>query len=135
MANLSQTAGNVKLKSNGPYGSAVAGESLTQGQPIYLSSSQAFRCDNNDGANKAACVGIVLTPATVGQTFLYALPGSSVDLGATLTIAETYIVSATVGAIAPIADLASTNYLTILGVARDASTLFFSPVVSGVQKT
>jgi hypothetical protein len=134
MADISQTAANVKLISTGPFGNAVAGEAITQGQPFYLASGSAFRCDANDGAAKAVAVGIALTPATTGQTFLYALPGATVDVGATLTVAAAYIVSENVGAIAPIADLATNSYLTILGVATAAGSLYFDPLVSGVQK-
>jgi hypothetical protein len=135
MANLSQTAANVKLKNTGPVATMVAGETLTQGQPFYThTDGTGWRCDNNDGAAKAAASGIVLTPALVGETFVYALPGAHIDLGATLTVGETYCVSATVGAICPIGDLVSTNFVTMLGIATAASTLPFRPVVSGVAK-
>jgi|694.fasta_scaffold00460_68 hypothetical protein len=134
MANLSQTAANVKLKNQGPFGSGVAGATITQGQPLYESGGQLLLCDNNDGIDKAVVVGISLTPATSGGTVIYALPGSRIDLGATLTVGETYILSATAGAIAPIADLAPSNYLTILGAATDSSTLMFNPLVTNTLK-
>jgi hypothetical protein len=134
MADLTITAANVKLKNTGPYSAGVAGESIAQGEPVYIASSLAYRTDNNDGASKAVAVGIALMPAATGQTFLYAKNGAEIDVGATLTTAETYIVSANVGKIAPIADLATTNYLTILGVAKSSSTLLVNIVASGVQK-
>lgn len=133
MADISQTAANVKLIS-GPYGEGVAGETLTQGQPIYLSGNTGLRCDANDTETKAACRGIVLTPATSGGTFLYAKPGAVVDLGATLIVTQLYIVSANVGAIAPYSDLATASYLTVLGGGKTAAQLLFDPYVLGVQK-
>lgn len=135
MANLSQTAANVKLKNTGPIATMVAGETLTQGQPFYTDTdSKGWRCDNNNGIEKAAASGIVLTPALVGETFVYAMPGASVDLGATLAVGETYCVSATVGAICPIGDLIGGNFVTTLGIATSTSTLPLRPVVSGVAK-
>lgn len=134
MADLTITAASVKLKNTGPFSAGTAGESIAQGEPVYLSSGLAYRCDNNDTAAKAVAVGIALLPASTGQTFLYAKNGAEIDLGATLTVAETYIVSANVGKIAPIGDLASTNYLTILGVAKASSTLLVNITVSATQK-
>lgn len=134
MADLSQTAANVKLKSDSTLRIGQAGESLTQGQPIYINTGKWYRCDANDTAAKAVCAGIVMTPAATDGYFAYAPPGTSVDLGATLTVGETYVVSATVGAIAPIGDLASASYVTTLGIATTTSTLVFNPQVSGVQK-
>jgi hypothetical protein len=134
VADLTQSAVAVKIKSQGNVGIGLAGESLTQGQPIYQSSGSWYRCDANDTAAKAASGGIVLSPAATSGYFVYAAPGTDVDLGATLTVGETYIVSANVGAIAPIGDLATASYLTILGVATAAGTLKFNPQVSGVQK-
>jgi hypothetical protein len=134
MADISQTPVNVRLRSVGPFGSAVAGETLVQGEPFYFSNSAGMRSRSSGTVSQARVDGIVLTPATVGQTFLYAIPGSSVDVGATLTVAQVYIVSANVGKIAPIGDLATTNYLTVLGVATTTSTLLFRPLESGAQK-
>jgi len=133
MADISQTAANVKLIS-GPYGEGTAGESLTQGQPIYLDGSTGYRCDANDTAAKAECKGLVLTPASTSGKFLYAKPGAVVDLGATLTVTQLYIVSANVGAIAPYSDLATASYLTVLGGGKTAAQLLFDPYVLGVQK-
>jgi hypothetical protein len=136
MADLSQTPANVKVMA----GSArvlisQAGEAITQGQPVYLATDNKwYRCDANDGAIKANCDGIALTSAATSGFFVRALPGSDVDVGATLVIGETYIVSVNVGAIAPIGDLASASYVTPLGVAVGATTLRFNPKPSGIQR-
>ncbi len=133
MADISQTAANVKIIS-GPSGEGIAGEALTQGQPIYFVGNVGYRCDANDTAAKAECRGIVLTPSATSGRFLYAKPGAIVDLGATLTITQLYIVSANVGAIAPLGDLASSSYLCVLGGGRTTSQILFQPYVLGVQK-
>lgn len=134
MADLTQTAANVKLKGYASVSIGIAGEAVTQGQPIYRSSGSWYRCDANDTAAKANCAAIVLTPAATSGYFVYAPAGADIDLGATLTVGETYAVSTNVGAIAPVSDLASTNYVTTLGIATTTSTLRFTPQVSGIQK-
>lgn len=134
MADLVQTAANVKLQGRAGVSVDQAGEALTQGQPIYLLSGKWYRCDANDTVAKANCTSIVLTSAATDGFFVRALPGASVDLGATLTVGETYVVSTTVGAIAPIGDLVSTNFVTTLGIATTALSLMFNPQVSGVAK-
>jgi hypothetical protein len=134
MADLSQTPGNVKLvKSNGVQ-VGVAGESLTQGQPAYQVNGQWFRADANDGLLKSQARAIVLTPAATGENVLLAGANSEVNLGATLAVGQVYVVSATVGAIAPYADLVTNDYVTILGVAKTTAILAFNPQATGIQK-
>lgn len=112
----------------------TGGEALTQGQPVYLSSSKWYRCDANDTAAKAVCGGIVLTPCATDGIVVIAPNGASVDLGATLAIGTTYAVSATVGGVCPIADITSGQYPTILGTATTASKLPLSIIVGTVAK-
>jgi hypothetical protein len=134
MADISQTPANVKIIS-GSFAAGTAGETLVQGEPIYIDSSgnsMKTQCDGT--AAQAVVKGIALTPATVGGVVIYALPGSVVNLGATLAVGETYVVSTAFGKIAPIGDLVSTNYSTSLGPAQTANNLLFSPVVSGTPK-
>jgi hypothetical protein len=142
MADISQTAANVGIgSSTTPTEVVTYGETITQGQPLYKSTTDSkwYRCDNNDGIAKAVVGGIALTPGVNNSFGLIAKPSSSpgkslVNLGATLTVGETYIVSANVGGIAPIADIASTRYVTILGVATTAALLDFRGIVTNIQR-
>jgi predicted transcriptional regulator len=137
MADLSQTAANVKLMSaSSRVATGQAGEGITQGQPIYQLTSDGkwYRCDANDGQAKAECRAIALTPASTNGFIAFALPGADIDVGATLVIGQTYIVSVNVGAIAPISDLATSSWVTPLGVAVAATTLRFNPQPSGIQR-
>ncbi len=125
MADLSQTAANVGLTDESSSTSVSvkqAGEALTQGQPVYLNSNKYYQCQGNTVA-AAACVGICLTPAATDEYFVLAPNGSVVDLGGTLSIGETYAISATKGAIAPVGDLTSSEYVTTIGTAKAADTL------------
>jgi hypothetical protein len=141
MADLSITAASVALGSQTtPTRIVQYGETVTQGQPIYVAANgQWYRCDANDGAAKALVGAIALMPGVAGSWGLAALPGSSpgqslVNLGATLAIGTHYAVSATVGAIAPIADITSTQFPAIIGVAVSTSLLDFQPSISTVAK-
>ncbi len=136
MADISQTAGSVGLTDES---SAVtvqtvqAGEALTQGQPVYLSGGKYYKADADAGAVNAAAVGIVMTPAATNVYFLMTITGATIDLGATLTVGETYVVSGTAGAIAPIADLATGDWVTIVGTATAADTIVLTMDATGAQ--
>jgi hypothetical protein len=141
MANISQTPANVA-----PGGSSLKtdkvqyGEAVTQGMPLYKhTDGKYYQCDANDGIAKANCVGIALTPGGADGPGIIGLPASSsgkalINLGATLVVGELYAVSATKGAIAPIADITSTQFPTTLGFAVSASLLDFQVTVCTVAK-
>lgn len=114
---------------------------MTQGQPLYRNTTDGkyYRCDANDTAAKAVVAAIALTPGATDAYGLVALPSnvpgrSLVNLGATLAVGTHYAVSATVGAIAPIADITSTQFPAIIGVATTAALLDFQPSISTVAK-
>lgn len=134
MADLTQTAANVKIIS-GSYTDGNAGETITQGEPIYIDGSGNVMRTQCDGtAAQAAATGIALTPAVLNGKVIYALPGSIVNLGATLAVGETYAVSANIGKVAPIGDIIATNYPTTLGPAQTTANLYFQPVACGTPK-
>jgi hypothetical protein len=139
MANLSQTAANVAIGSRETRTNVVqAGEAVTQGMPVYLSTSdnKYYQSDANGSATSAQCDGIALTSAATDGYFVIALPGSGskVNLGATLTVGQIYAVSATKGAICPVADLTTGDFPTILGPATTAALLAFDVIEAGVAK-
>ncbi len=139
MANLSQTAANVAIGSRETRTNVVqAGEAVTQGMPVYLSTTdnKYYQSDANGSATSAQCDGIALTAAATDGYFVIALPGngSKVDLGATLTVGQIYAVSATKGAICPVADLTTGDYPTILGPATTTALLAFDVIEAGVAK-
>lgn len=136
MANLSQTAANVAAGGNNvAFALVQAGEAVTQGQPVYQSTStlKYLQTDANDTAAKAVAAGIALTPAASDGYFILARSGP-VNLGATLAVGTLYAVSATKGAICPVADLGSSEYVTLLGIATTTALLDLRISVSGIQK-
>jgi hypothetical protein len=141
MADLSQTAASVKRGSTTtPTQNVQYGETITQGQPLYRATDgKWYRCDANDGVAKAVVGGIALTPGVADEGGTIALPSSTpgaslVNLGATLAVGTPYGVSATVGAIAPIADITSTQFVSIIGIATTTAVLSFMPSISNTAK-
>jgi len=141
MADLSQTAANVKQGSaTSPTRRVIYGETIVQGQPLYLATDgKWYRCDANDGAAKAVVGGIALTPGVADDGGTIAIPSqtpgaSLVNLGATLAVGTVYGVSAAVGAIAPISDITSTQFVSVIGIATTTALLDFQPSISNTPK-
>ena len=135
MANITQTAANVAAGSSATRVQLVqAGETITQGMPVYLASDgKYYQTDANDTAVKAQAKGIAVSPAATDGYFLMAVDGL-INLGATLAVGQIYCVSATKGAIAPYGDLTTNDFVTILGIATTTALMDINIVVSGVQK-
>lgn len=135
MADLSITAASVGVGGPATKTRIVqAGEAVAQGEPCYLhADGKYYKADANDTEAKAVAAGVFLVPAALDGYAIIAVSGP-VNLGATLTVGEVYVVSATLGGIAPIGDLASGHYVTTLGVASSASVLELAPSASGIVK-
>lgn len=133
MADLTITAANVLKGTGAIISTANAGETITQGQPVYINSSdkEAYRADADASLAAAAAVGIALNSASNGQPIKYQT-GGTITLG-TGTEGVVYCVSATAGGIAPVSDLTTGDYVTILGVGNDASGLIMNLNATGFQ--
>lgn len=142
MADISVTAASVAIgASTTPTRVVQYGEAVTQGQPLYRNTTDGkhYRTDANDGVAKAVVAAIALTPGATDAYGLVALPSSTpgqsiINLGATLAIGTVYAVSANVGGIAPIADITSTQFVSVLGIATTAALLDFQPSISNTAK-
>ncbi len=132
MTDLVVTAANVLEGASARKQTGVAGATITQGQSVFADTSgQLIGAQKDVDAASAAAVGIALGAAEAGQPLVYQ-SGGEIDVGATLVVGETYVVGAAAGGIAPIADVLSTNFATILGVATAAGVLKLGILQSGV---
>lgn len=135
MANLTQTAASVVPGTNAVIERRFNfGGTVVAGNPVYLSAANKWiAADNNVSAVEAGQygIGVALNGGADGQPAAVQVSGE-VNLGATLAIGESYALSATAGAICPEADVVSTNYMTLLGVAKTAALLILNPIVTGV---
>lgn len=135
MANLSQTAANVGVgDARSRVRIVTAGESITRGMPIYESAGQWFQADANVQAASQATAIAQSSASTNGALLISEGAGALINLGATLVVGETYVVSATKGAIAPIGDLTTGDYPCILGTATSTSLIRTAFFYSGVPK-
>lgn len=136
MADLSITAANVAAEEGAVSKQEwVAGATITAGQAVYIdtAASNVAKLAQSDGTELEGTVkGIALNGASSGQPVIIAVSGS-LDIGATLTVGQTYVLSQTAGGIAPIADLTTGDYVSHIGVATAADTLRLSIVNSGVE--
>lgn len=136
MADLVITANDVIKTGSGQQG--TAGEAITAGQALYsdAATSGVLRPADATTADKAALVGIALNNAATGQPVSHSGLTGTIDVGAVLVVGEVYVVSATPGGgnIAPISDLGSTEFVTVIGVATAADALQLSAIRSGVAK-
>lgn len=132
MADITVTASSV-VQNTGAADTGNAGETIVQGQAVYLKAadSKLWKADNNVTAAEAVVKGISLNCASPGQPVKYAKGGQIVP-GATLVKGTIYVLSATAGGICPAADLASTNRVSILGVASSAANLELSINNTGI---
>lgn len=137
MADITVTAANVKIGTSATttLRTVLYGDTITQGQPVYsdTTDSDKYKRADADVLATAVAAGVALTPGVSGDYGVIVTDGPFVP-GATLTVGATYVVSTNPGGIAPIADLASGDFTTILGVATTAAILDLDLYVSGVAK-
>ena len=136
MADLVVTASSVTAGTGAEIITVTLGATFTAGQVAYLDTSDSNKAklaDANDGAAKAEVEGIMLTGGASGQPGRL-LRGGNYNPGATATVGQTYIASTNAGGIAPISDLQSGSYVSILGVATSASNLRVSRINSGITR-
>lgn len=138
MADLTITSASVVAATTASRINETAGDTVTAGEAVYKDSADSTwkpaKADAATTAGTAGKTGIALNGAASGQP-LNVITSGNLTAGATLTVGDIYVVSAaTAGGIAPSSDLVSTDYVTILGVATDATTLAVAPQASATAK-
>lgn len=138
MSDLSITAASVVPVRTGSFPAVIrtdllAGEAITAGQSLYIKSSdqKLWKAQCDGVASEEILAGIALNSAAAGQPMAYVGYGD-VTIGATLTQGGIYVISATLGGICPVADLASTNKLSMIGFAVSSSVLRVMPIITGI---
>ena len=135
MADLTITVADVKKTDSTSIAEGIAGATITAGQPVYKDStaSNKLKPADADVLAAAAAVGIALHGASADQPLKYATSGN-LTLSAVMTAGAVYVVSTTAGGIAPVADLGSGDYVTLLGIATSTTNLKLSISVSASAK-
>lgn len=134
MADLIITPTNVVAGSNVKTRQGTAGASVTAGQTVYKDpTDQKYKLADCDSATPAVrrTTGIALHAASNNQPLLVHTEGP-LTIGAALTPGVAYYLSPNPGGICPVADLASGDYPTIIGIATSATVLDVKLHESGV---
>jgi len=130
MADITVTAASVVAASSASRTNETAGGTITAGQAVFKNSSNvwlAAQADSADTAGTAGKIGIALNGAAINQPVSVVTAGA-LTAGATLVVGETYVLSAAAaGGIAPVGDLETGDYVTVLGVATSTSVLAVAP--------
>lgn len=113
MTNLSVTAANVRSSEFADRRSGTAGETLTAGQALYLSSADGklYKADATTLA-KSRMVGICLNAAFADQPVNYVAEDRDFTPGGTLVSGSVYVLSGSAGGgnLAPFGDHAAGMY-------------------------
>jgi hypothetical protein len=132
MTDISITAANVKPGSGAVVADGTAGATITQGQPVYADATTSkLKLSGAATAGAKTCIGISLNAASDGQPMKYQKSGD-ITIGGTLVAGTIYAVSATAGAIAPLADITTGDDVIVLGVAKSTTVLTLDIQVPGV---
>ena len=109
----------------------TAGAAISAGDCVYkdITTSEWIVSDCT-AATTDSVEAIAYDDAVDGGPLTIIKPGADIDLGATLTVGEIYVLSVS-GAICPVADLASADYVTIVGYGKTADLLKFKPYSTG----
>lgn len=124
MADYSVTAASVVKTANTAIAEGIAGGTITAGMAVYIDTSDSSKlkaCDADVSASSAAA-GIALHGASSGQPLKYATSGN-LTFNAAFAAGDCVVCSTTAGGIAPYADLASGDFVTILGIATSTTNL------------
>ncbi len=137
MADLVITASSVAATS-GIQAKEIAGETITAGMPVYKhTDGKLYKATCEDAsALKAVVVGISLHASLANQPLVILTASGSIatmNPGATVAVGQTYVLSET-GLIAPISDLASSDYVTLLYFGLTASSVQLLLTAYGVEK-
>ncbi len=134
MADLSVTAANVLKGADASLDRGTAGATITAGQLVYFdSATSSYKlADNNSGTAAARSpVGIALHGSLTGQPLTIQRAGL-ITVGATMTAGVAYYLSGTPGGLAPIADLTTGMYPTLIGIAKSTTVLNIDIQEAGV---
>lgn len=128
-ADLSITGTAVIPSSSAVIVQSTAGEAITRGQLVYKKTSdrKIYKADCDSGtAEVRDVVGIAVTDSSAGGPIAYVTEDPSLAIAASgLTNGTIYLLSSTAGGLAPAGDATTGWYVTVVAVAKSATTIAF----------
>jgi hypothetical protein len=135
MADLSQTRTNVAVAGPGSLQCEIVGEAVLQGQPGYrdVTTGKWMKAANTSQAlAKVACIFITAAAGDGSYSAILQGNGKLVNLGATLVVGKTYVVSGS-GLIVEKSELITGKWIAEIGYAVTADLLKTNFKVLNVQ--
>lgn len=128
-SDLSITATNVIPSSAAVIQTGTAGEALTAGQLVYKKAGDRkfYKADCDSATAEVRDVyGIAVTSSATGAPVSIVLQDDALQIAASgLTNGTIYLLSATAGGLAPAADATTGWRVTVVAVAKSATTIAF----------
>ncbi|RVN04654.1 hypothetical protein [Sinorhizobium meliloti] len=138
MADITVTPSNVVASAGARTENGIAGATVTAGQIVFLDSTTTGKwlLADADAATAAARgqgkVGVALNGAALNQPLAVQTEGP-ITIGATVVAGTAYYLSPNPGGIAPLADILTGDYVTLVGIATSASVIKLDFQYSGVS--
>jgi hypothetical protein len=136
MADIAITAASVLAGANADINRLHnAGATITAGQAVYLEgATKTWKLADSNGASAEikTADGFALNGASAGQPLAVQASGD-ITIGGTLTAGVAYYLSATPGAICPVADVGSGDNVCLLGLAKSTTVLGIDIQAPGVS--
>lgn len=135
MADVTISSSLVQPSETAPFESGVCGAEFTAGQVGYVDSSDSNRWKKAVATAQASAAarGIATGSFSTGQIGRFQTAETLV-LGGGVSVGVVYAVSTNAGAIAPISDVTTGNFITPLGVGATTNNVSLSIFRSGIQK-
>lgn len=135
MADLTVTSAVPVAGALNAFANGTAGEAISVGDWVYRDAADSYKFKLADATSsaKAAAVGVALSTSSSGQPLRIQTAGR-VTLGATLEVGMVYTLSGASGTdnMAPVTDVDSGEYVTILGVASTSAILDIGINATGI---
>jgi len=113
---ITVTAANVVPGAGAKKENVTAGATITAGEVVYKAADGDYELADASALATSRVAGIALNGASSGQP-LTILTEGNITIGATVAVGTIYVLSAAAGKIAPDADIVTSEFITILGVA------------------
>lgn len=134
MADYTITAANVVPNStSGNIG--VAGEAIAAGECVYKKTSDGlyYKAQRDGTAEEANVAGIAVCSCSANQPFVF-LGGGTLACGSAFSAAgATISVSANAGKLAPIGDVGTGDFISIVGFSESATVLRININATGIE--
>lgn len=134
MADITVSSSLVQPSATAPYETGVLADEFTAGQAGYLDGSvDRWKKATAIAQASAAARGVITHNGSTGQIGRFQT-AETLNFGGGVTQGVVYAVSTNAGGIAPITDVTTGNWITIVGVGSSTNAILLNFFRAGIQK-